>query len=62
MREEIVFVELFRLNDGNGKWLPFNVHKRLYWLLKKFAPKFNLPDYKLKDYLEVFQIYPYVIK
>jgi len=62
MRDESIFVDLFRLNDGNGKWLPFNIHKHLYWLIKKYIPKFSLPDYRLKDYQEVFQIYPFVIK
>lgn len=57
-----LFAELFNTNDGNAKWLPFNIHKRLYFLLKKFSPKFTLPAYKLKDYQEVLQIYPFVMK
>lgn len=50
LQEETTFIDLFRLNDGNGKWLSFNIHKHLYALLKKYAPKFTLPVYKLKDY------------
>lgn len=57
-----VFVDLFNLNDGNAKWLSFSIHKRLYFLLKKFHPKFNLPTYKLKDYQEVLQVYTFVIR
>ncbi len=50
LRKLDLFADLFNINDGNAKWLPFNIHKRLYFLLKKFSPKFTLPSYKLKDY------------
>jgi hypothetical protein len=61
-KEEYIFADLFRLNDGNGKWLSFSIHRHLYYLLKKYIPKFGYPDYKLKDYQEALQIYPFIIK
>lgn len=45
-----VFADLFNLNDGNARWLPFGIHKRLYYLLRRFMPQFKLPTYKMKDY------------
>ncbi len=50
MNKVQVFADLFNLNDGNAKWLSFGIHKKLYFLLKKFHPKFTLPAYKAKDY------------
>ncbi len=62
LKEEKTFSELFQLNDSNGRWLSFNIHKHLYFLLKRYYPKWALPDYKLRDYQEVFGLYPFLIK
>lgn len=62
MKCSALFRELFNVNDGNGRWLSFNIHRHLYFVLKRFYGKFVLPEYKSRDYQEVFGIYPFVIK
>lgn len=61
LKVDNIFTELFRANDKNGKWLSLSIHKHLYNLLKKYSQKFSLPNYLLRDYQEVFMLYPYII-
>ena len=57
-----LFEQLFYLNDQNGKWLAVSIHRHLYHLIKKYSQKFVMPKYQLRDYQEVFSLYPFVIR
>ena len=42
--------------------MPFGVRKQALKLYKKFFAKGLLPKYTMKDFNEVFQIYPFMLE